>query len=373
LFSVYEFSSLKKYLSGNVVAEAVDKAPAFSYTSATAAEVLKAAKISGKVGLVLNGTRMILSADGQVSTVILSEAKNLLEDAGIAKYGVDLKRTDNLLASEGIALNGQWNDIQLMHYVLNPERSHELAALAQTYLGVSLEDSAPATTGSLFDDAPEEEDSPRLLEAAVMVPLGERLRQELPSIYDQMDEPLAKVLAQMERDGVKYNLKVYGGDTPLPKKVWRLLMKTYYKRFHAKYKRGVFSDETKGGIVVQFLKYLHYLTIKKFWFYTKHDSHSIPELPNSRICVLWNGDEGDEMISFLCGFLTHDKKIYSLPRLAINEKYNYYTPGCILMAEVLKYLKEGGETEHLDMSRGDEQYKFKMGAIGYSAHDIVLK
>ena len=206
LFSVYEFSSLKKYLSGNVVAEAVDKAPAFSYTSATAAEVLKAAKITGKVGLVLNGTRMILSADGQVSTVILSEAKNLLEDAGIAKYGVDLKRTDNLLASEGIALNGQWNDIQLMHYVLNPERSHELAALAQTYLGVSLEDSAPATTGSLFDDAPEEEDSPRLLEAAVMVPLGERLRQELPSFYDQMEEPLAKVLAQMERDGVKVDM-----------------------------------------------------------------------------------------------------------------------------------------------------------------------
>jgi len=226
LFSVYEFSSLRKYLSGNVVAEAVpfsaakdkadapekettpatDKAPAFSYIPASAAEVLKAAKNSGKVGLVLNGTRMILSADGQVSTVILSEAKNLLENAGIAKYGVDLKRTANLLAGEGIALNGQWNDIQLMHYVLNPERSHELAALAQTYLGVSLEDSAPATTGSLFDDAPEEEDSPRLLEAAVMVPLGERLRQELPSFYDQMEEPLAKVLAQMERDGVKVDM-----------------------------------------------------------------------------------------------------------------------------------------------------------------------
>ena len=33
----------------------------------------------------------------------------------------------------------------------------------------------------------------------------------------------------------------------------------------------------------------------------------------------------------------------------------------------------GGVTVHLDMSRGDEQYKFKMGAIAYSAHDIVLK
>lgn len=205
------------------------------------------------------------------------------------------------------------------------------------------------------------------------IPVFEDWDSYLKSLSGYSRHNVKRAYMRMERDGVNYHLEVYGGEKPLPKKVWRLLMKTYYKRFHAKYKRGVFSDETKGGFVVQFLKYLHYLTIKKIWFYTKHDSHSIPELPNSRICVLWNGNEGDEMISFLCGFLTHDRRIYSLPRLAINEKYNYYTPGCILMAEVLKYLKAGGVTEHLDMSRGDEQYKFKMGAIAYSAHDIVLK
>lgn len=202
------------------------------------------------------------------------------------------------------------------------------------------------------------------------IPVFEDWDSYLKSLSGYSRHNVKRAYMRMERDGVHYRLEVYGGDRPVPKKVWRLLMKTYYKRFHAKYKRGVFSDETKGGIVVQTLKYLHYLTIKKLWFYTKHDSFSIPQLPNSRICVLWNDDD---MISFLCGFLTHDGKVYSLPRLAINEKYNYYTPGCILMAEVLKYLKAGGVTEHLDMSRGDEQYKFKMGAIAYSAHDIVLK
>ena len=95
-----------------------------------------------------------------------------------------------------------------MHYVLNPERSHELAALAQTYLGVSLEaSSTPAQTGSLFDDIPEEDDTPRLLEAAVLVPLGDKLRENLPPFYDQMEEPLAKVLAVMERDGVKVDME----------------------------------------------------------------------------------------------------------------------------------------------------------------------
>ena len=202
------------------------------------------------------------------------------------------------------------------------------------------------------------------------IPVPQDWDAYLASLSGYSRHNLKRAYNRMDRDGVKYRLEVYGGDNPLPKKVWKLLMKTYYARFHAKYKRGVFSDETKGGIIVQTLKYIHYRTLKRLWFYTKHDSSSIPELPNSRICVLWNGEE---MISFLCGFLTHDKKIYSLPRLAINEKYNYYTPGCVLMSEVLKYLKAGGVTEHLDMSRGDEQYKFKMGAIAYSAHDIILK
>jgi DNA polymerase-1 len=165
------------------------------------------ARKAGKVGLVPSGTQLILAVEGNVAQMPLQEAKTILEDASVAKYGVDLKKTANLLAAEGIALNGTWNDIQLMHYVLNPERSHELAALAQTYLGVSLEESAPATTGSLFDEAPEEEDSPRLMEAAVMIPLGDRLREELPPFYDQMEEPLAKVLAQMERDGVKVDME----------------------------------------------------------------------------------------------------------------------------------------------------------------------
>ena len=235
LFDYYEFASLKKYLpsqpvSGGLAFSGAEKmadapengaAPApENLTPSPAEEVLTIAKKTGKLGLVLSGAKLILAAGNKVCSVnlndspvilsdpsvILSEAKDLLEDPSVAKFGVDLKRLSNLLSAQGIGLNGQWNDIQLMHYVLNPERSHELAALAQTYLGVSLEASAPAAPASLFDEVPEEDDSPRLKEAAVMIPLGERLREELPPFYDQMEEPLAKVLAQMERDGVKVDM-----------------------------------------------------------------------------------------------------------------------------------------------------------------------
>ena len=202
------------------------------------------------------------------------------------------------------------------------------------------------------------------------IPVPTDWNEYLASLSGYSRHNVTRAFRRLDRDGVEHRLEVYGGPRPVPRKVWRLLMKTYYARFHAKYKRGVFSDETKGGIFVQTAKYLHYKTIKRFWFYTKHDSNSIPELENSRIYVLWNGND---MIAFCCGFLTHDKTICSYPRLAINEKYNYYTPGCVLIAEVLQYYMQEGITQHLDLSRGDEQYKFKMGAILYHTHDIVLK
>ncbi len=209
LFRKYEFTSLKKYLpaEASTAEDTKMKADAPKAIPVSPAEVLAAAKNSGKVGLVMTGSQLILASGEKVATVILSEAKDLLEDAAVAKYGVDLKKMARQLAADGIGLQGQWNDIELMHYVINPERSHELAALAQTYLGVSLEEaSAPATTGSLFDDVPEEDDSPRLKESAILIPLGEKLREQLPAFYDRMEEPLAKVLAQMELDGVKVDM-----------------------------------------------------------------------------------------------------------------------------------------------------------------------
>ena len=212
LFQEYEFSSLKKYLSV-IPSEAEGEAsvsPAFvEYREASFPEVAAAAQKAGKVGLVLSGASIVLSANDLAVQVSPAQAKSLLEEAAIDKYGVDLKKMANTLAAEGIDLNGRWWDIQLMHYVLNPERSHDLAALAQTYLGVSLEAREEvATTGSLFNDVPEEDNSAALREASILVPLGEKLQKELPELYLTMEEPLSKVLAQMERDGVKVDMGV---------------------------------------------------------------------------------------------------------------------------------------------------------------------
>jgi len=211
LFQEYEFSSLKKYVSviPSERSESSVSPALVEYREASLPEVTAAAQKAGKVGLVLSGASIVLSADGLAVQVSPAQAKGLLEDSSIDKYGVDLKKLANTLAAEGVDLNGRWWDLQLMHYVLNPERSHDLAALAQTYLGVSLEARAEVvTTGSLFDDIPEEDNTAALREASILVPLGEKLREGLPELYLRMEEPLSKVLAQMERDGVKVDMGV---------------------------------------------------------------------------------------------------------------------------------------------------------------------
>ena len=220
LFDRYEFASLKRYLNGKTepghplhdsAPERVASGPAEPPVTQIDPVLCSVWKLleskPAKIGLAALPTGFALS-DGVNVAVCRDpqEAKALLEDPSVAKYGMDLKRISKLLSEEGIRLEGTWNDIELMHYVLNPERSHELQALAQTYLGVSLEASAPATTGSLFDEAPEQADSPRLKEAAVLLPLGDKLKENLPDFYYKMEEPLAKVLAQMELDGVKVDL-----------------------------------------------------------------------------------------------------------------------------------------------------------------------
>ncbi len=213
LFQQYEFTSLKKYLASTNRPDSVlegaknggssTQEPVFVLDPEEVGYEKFTAARPDKVGIVHTGTKLLLSSGNRVTTVDPLQAKTLLENPSVAKYGVDLKRISHLLEREGIGLEGRWNDIELMHYVINPERSHDLQALSQTYLGVTLEEDAAAATGSLFDDNPEPS---RLKESAVLVPLGLKLRENLPSFYDSMEEPLAKVLARMERDGVKVDL-----------------------------------------------------------------------------------------------------------------------------------------------------------------------
>ncbi len=165
-----------------------------------------------KIAVNLQGERLFVATEEGVAAGEPEAFRALLEDSGVVKVGVDLKAQIRRLAAQGIQLQGRLEDLELMHYLLGPERSHKLDVLARSYLGVELEAEAEATTGSLFDEVPEQTGPDRLLETAVLLPLQVCLRREMAAtegmerLYDEIEEPLIGVLARMELAGVKVDL-----------------------------------------------------------------------------------------------------------------------------------------------------------------------
>ena len=230
LFEKYEFGSLRRFL-GNVKPTVTQEAKALNFKEASAKEVCKAAAKDGKCAIITEGEegsiftgikRITVSAcigeDSCISAAAgAEEFAELLADGNIEKYGYDLKYQRNILTHNGFSLQGRLMDIELMHYIINPEKSHKLDILTRTYLGINLEDLTTEQKQehkefSLFDEIPEEEpQSSRNAEAAAIVLLGKKVREEMTSLehdrlYDTMEEPLMKVLSDMEIEGVKVDL-----------------------------------------------------------------------------------------------------------------------------------------------------------------------
>ena len=191
----------------------ISEAPAcehLSYSEADAGAVKADARAKGRISIVVDPDIITLATDTLSFVGKASDFKELLEDESVVKCGHSLKRQMNLLASQGIELKGKLQDVELMHYILNPERSHQLEALARQYLGVELNCSqAPAQSLSLFDQA-EDTDirKSRSNEAVAIFLLAQRLRTELSKgreaeLYDTIEEPLTHVLARMEQVGVR--------------------------------------------------------------------------------------------------------------------------------------------------------------------------
>lgn len=153
-----------------------------------------------------------------VYTGPIAEAKVLLEDASIEKRGYSIKGQMSRFRDAGIELNGKLMDVELLHYVLNPERNHHLDAIVKEFLGVDLERQERQTvTLSLFDEPQQEgcleEDaghSCREIALAIWkcAPLIYEALDSMCSIYDSIEEPLIRVLYIMESYGVRIDVSV---------------------------------------------------------------------------------------------------------------------------------------------------------------------
>ena len=214
LFNYYGFNSLKKYL-GNT-----DSFASLGMTGrggvSPKGELPKGEdplQPAADVAFILDTSTLWLASAEGVRKGSPEEFKAILEDASKSKAGYGIKAQMNELTKLGIRLQGRLFDIELMHYLLNPESDHRLASLAQTLLGVSLEDSPAVLEGSLFGEDGEAAGAgrDRGAEAEAIRSLSGILQNELAAagmgrLYDEIEEPLIRVLSRMEIAGVKVDI-----------------------------------------------------------------------------------------------------------------------------------------------------------------------
>lgn len=239
LFDKYEFPSLKRQIPQLEEIFITDKS--ITLTEATASEeksgntlsfsvvtpdkVIEEAIIKGIVGVSVRGDKISISSSNLVANLRPDQKillRDILQNRDVTICGFDIKSLLNSMSAIGIKPLGKLWDVELMHYLLMPERSHKIEILSQSYLGINLESEKELVQADLFSSqniTAEEESGEKLnAEASVMIPLAQKLREELErggtlELYEDIEMPLIYVLASMEQEGINLDtemLKEYG-------------------------------------------------------------------------------------------------------------------------------------------------------------------
>lgn len=239
LFDKYEFPSLKRQIPQLEEIFITDKSitlteataseeksgNTLSFSVATPDKVIEEAIIKGIVGVSVRGDKISISSSNLVANLLPDQKillRDILQNRDVTICGFDIKSLLNSMSAIGIKPLGKLWDVELMHYLLMPERSHKIEILSQSYLGINLESEKELVQADLFSSqniAAEEESGEKLnAEASVMIPLAQKLREELErggtlKLYEDIEMPLIYVLASMEQEGINLDtamLKEYG-------------------------------------------------------------------------------------------------------------------------------------------------------------------
>ena len=215
LFDFYEFGSLKRYLNSfrikDIHEETKPRKNDVPFREVSAEEICRAATVSGCCAIVPDGKDSLAVAvqDGKEMMVAMGDRmlfRECLDNPAIKVYCCDIKEwlKDNCIA-------GTLMDCSLMDYVNNPEKSHRFDSLVSSLLGVELKPKEANPTLFGEDESEEDDGKGALLACAATLQLGRLLeaelaRQGLSDVYLKIEEPLIRVLAKMEKDGVKMDL-----------------------------------------------------------------------------------------------------------------------------------------------------------------------
>ena len=175
--------------------------------------------------------------------------------------------------------------------------------------------------------------------------------------YDEYFSMLSKSTRQnirtvhnrLFREGKKMTLETYIGYR-VPAKLNKELVGIYQKR--ASERSG------KANRIIQFVQEkLNPMTL------------SLNCSDNSFLSVL----RFDSVIAgYMQGLITQKGDVAVIPRLAINSDFGVYCPGGVLVTETIRWLIGNSHIRNLDLSRGDEKYKYVYGGKEHYNFDFTI-
>ena len=144
---------------------------------------------------------------------LIEQLRPFFEEDKIEKIGQNLKYDIKVLSKYNISIRGPLFDTMIAHYLINPDRRHNMDILAETYLNyspISITDLIGKKGKSQLSmrDVPLEKITAYAVEDAdITFQLAKQFKKELIDaktlqLFNTLEIPLIKVLASMELEGI---------------------------------------------------------------------------------------------------------------------------------------------------------------------------
>ena len=142
--------------------------------------------------------------------------KELIQNEHILKVGYNIKNQIKIFLNDDIVLEGDLFDIAVAHYILHPDKRHNLDILSESYLSLSIDYDNHTRGKNKYDLSSlslSKNSSRNNIQLDVICQLYVIFKKELKldksyDLFNEIEMPLLKVLSKMEKEGIKLDVNL---------------------------------------------------------------------------------------------------------------------------------------------------------------------
>lgn len=169
----------------------------------------------------------------------------------------------------------------------------------------------------------------------------------ISSISKSTKQNLRTAENRLKRDGKEHSL-ISNYYEPFSKKQIQQCIDLYFTRQKEKYAKDLFNQA-----MIKIINFTTQMMRKNKGLF---------------VALLIDG----EITEFMFGYININSHSYEVTKLAINDEYGFYSPGMVLISKAVEFFSNNTDIRKLDLCRGTEQYKLKMGGEIYHTYNYSI-